>query len=129
VFNHNLETVARLSPVLRSRASYARSLALLEHARRIAPRVPVKSGLMVGAGETDDEVQTALHDLRAAGCSLVTIGQYLPPSPQHHPVQAQITAAQFAQYTAWARALGFRGVACSPLVRSSYHAAAMNDER
>jgi len=126
VFNHNLETVARLTPVLRSRAGYARSLAVLEQAHRRAPQVPTKSGLLVGAGETDDEVHAALRDLRAAGCALVTIGPYLAPSPQHHPVQAQITAAQFAQYEAWARALGFRAAACGPLVRSSYHAAALN---
>ncbi len=129
VFNHNLETVARLTPVLRSQARYARSLALLEHARRIAPRMPTKSGLMVGAGETDAELQTALRDLRAVGCSLVTIGQYLAPSSQHYPVQAQITDAQFAQYAGWARALGFHGVACGPLVRSSYHAAALQQQR
>jgi lipoic acid synthetase len=129
VFNHNLETVARLTPRLRSRAGYARSLAVLEYVHRRAPQVPTKSGLMVGAGETDDEVHHALRDLRAAGCTLVTIGQYLAPSPQHHPVQAQITGPQFAQYAAWARALGFRGVACGPLVRSSYHAAALNAQQ
>lgn len=129
VFNHNLETVARLSPRLRGRATYARALAVLEYVGRRAPQMPVKSGLMVGAGETDAEVQTALRDLRASGCALVTIGQYLAPSAQHHPVHAQISAAQFAQYAQWAHALGFRGVASGPLVRSSYHAAALNAER
>jgi lipoic acid synthetase len=129
VFNHNLETVARLTPQLRVQASYARSLAVLDYVHRCAPDVPTKSGVMVGAGETDDEVHCALRDVRAVGCALVTIGQYLAPSAQHHPVTAQITAAQFERYAGWAHTLGFRGVACGPLVRSSYHAAALNAER
>jgi len=123
VFNHNVETVARLTPVLRVRATYQRSLAVLEHAGRCAPVVPRKSGLMVGVGETAGEVRQTLADLRRVGCSIVTIGQYLPPSPAHYPLRQRVSSAGFAEYEQMARACGFAGVACGPLVRSSYHAA------
>jgi len=126
VFNHNIETVARLTPLLRDNASYLRSLAVLAYAHRRAPDMPVKSGLMVGAGEQPHEVRAALEDLRYTGCSLVTIGQYLAPSPAHHPVAERVREEHFAQYRAWAHALGFTAVAAGPLVRSSYHAAALH---
>ncbi len=129
VFNHNVETVARLTPLLRDKASYLRSLAVLAYAHRAAPELPVKSGVMVGAGETPDELHATLRDLRRAGCSLVTIGHYLAPTPQHHPVAARISDAQFAQYRDWAHALGFAAVAAGPLVRSSYRAAEMQAGR
>jgi lipoic acid synthetase len=123
VFNHNIETVARLTPVLRTRATYHRSLAVLEHAGRCAPDIPRKSGLMVGAGETAEEVRQALFDLRRVGCSIVTIGQYVPPSSAHHPLRQRVSSASFQVYEQMARACGFVGIACGPLVRSSYHAA------
>jgi len=126
VFNHNIETVARLTPLLRDKASYLRSLAVLAYAHRMAPDMPVKSGLMVGAGEEPREVRAALEDLRRAGCSLLSIGQYLAPSPAHHPVAERVSEEQFAQYRAWAQELGFAAVAAGPLVRSSYHAAALH---
>lgn len=126
VFNHNVETVARLTPVLRDKAAYLRSLAVLAYAHRMAPNIPVKSGLMVGAGEQPREVRATLEDLRRAGCALVSIGQYLAPSPHHHPVAEWISAEQFAQYRAWAEELGFAAVAAGPLVRSSYHAAVLH---
>ncbi len=128
VFNHNVETVERLTPALRSKASYLRSLAVLEHAARHAPDVAVKSGFMVGVGEKQDEVRQTLRDLRAVGCRIVTIGQYLAPSPRHYPVHEMVNEDQFAQYRAWCKELGFAAVAAGPLVRSSYHAAhAYND--
>ena len=123
VFNHNVETVARLTPLLRSKASYLRSLAVLEHAARHAPDVAIKSGFMVGVGETPKEVHQTLRDLRAVGCRIVTIGQYLAPSPQHYPVHEMVGKEQFDHYRAWGTELGFAAVAAGPLVRSSYHAA------
>jgi lipoic acid synthetase len=122
VFNHNIETVARLTPQLRNKASYQRSLAVLSYAARRGD-MPVKSGLMVGVGERADEVKNALRDLRATGCTMVTIGQYLAPSTAHYPVQEQVSDAAFAAYRDYAFAIGFRSVAAGPLVRSSYHAA------
>ncbi|MCX7846873.1 MAG: lipoyl synthase [bacterium] len=126
VFNHNIETVARLTPQLRDKASYLRSLAVLAYVHHRAPEIPVKSGLMVGAGEQPGEVRATLQDLRRAGCSLVSIGQYFAPSPAHHPVIEEVSEKQFARYRAWAEELGFRGFAIGPMVRSSYHAAALH---
>ena len=123
VFNHNVETVERLTPRLRSRASYLRSLAVLEHAAKFAPEIPTKSGLMVGVGETDDEVKKTLEDLRKTGCKIITIGQYLAPSENHHPVVEFIPEEKFEYYKDLAKALGFSAVASGALVRSSYHAA------
>jgi lipoic acid synthetase len=123
VFNHNLETVRRLTPQVRSRATYDRSLSVLRKARERGPRaMHTKSGLMVGLGETPEEVFTALCDLRAVGCSLVTIGQYLQPTKNHLPVAEYVTPAQFVHYAREARELGFSHVSSGPLVRSSYHA-------
>ncbi|NGO39176.1 lipoyl synthase [Limisphaera ngatamarikiensis] len=123
IFNHNLETVRRLTPQVRHRATYDRSLQVLLWARQIGgDRVWTKSGLMLGLGETPDEVLTALQDLRQVGCEIVTLGQYLRPTPAHLPVVEFITPEQFDWYGQQARAMGFRHVASAPMVRSSYHA-------
>ena len=123
VFNHNIETVERLTPALRNKASYLRSLAVLGYAHRRAPELAIKSGLMAGVGETSEEIRATLGDLRSAGCSIVTIGQYLAPSAKHAPVQRYVSEEEFAEYSRWAHELGFAGVAAGALVRSSYHAA------
>lgn len=123
VLNHNIETVPALYSAVRPGAAYRRSLDVLTRAKEIAPDVVTKSGLMVGLGETPAQVVTVLADLAAAGCDLVTIGQYLAPSPAHCAVAAYITPAQFDWYREMAHSLRFRHAACGPLVRSSYHAA------
>ena len=122
VFNHNVETVPRLSAQIRSEATYARSLAVLKNAVRMGEGIPVKSGIMLGLGEQDDEVMGTLKDLRAAGVSLLTIGQYLPPSPAHQPLVNYVTPEAFDAWCEYAESLGFSGVMSGPLVRSSYHA-------
>ena len=122
VLNHNLETVRRLQRRVRPAARYARSLEVLRRARATRPDIPTKSGLILGMGERDDEIETTLHDLRAAGVTLLTMGQYLRPSPAHLPVARWVTPAAFNAWGARARALGFEEVASGPLVRSSYHA-------
>lgn len=122
VFNHNLETVARLQRTIRPAASYERSLAVLAHAAAYRPKPAVKSGLMVGLGETDEEIVEALRDLRRAGCELLTIGQYLAPSWRHFPVQRFVPPAMFAEYARRGTEMGFRHVSSGPMVRSSYHA-------
>jgi lipoic acid synthetase len=122
VVNHNLETVARLQRRVRPAARYERSLGLLKRAAVLKPAIVTKSGLMLGLGEHDAEVETALLDLRRAGVALLTIGQYLRPSPQHLPVERFVPPAEFERWGARARTLGFRDVASGPLVRSSYHA-------
>jgi len=122
VFNHNLETVPRLYPQARPGADYQQSLDLLalHHAR--LPSIPTKSGLMLGLGETTEEVVQVMKDLLAHGCSMLTLGQYLQPSKDHLPVKAYIHPEQFAEYAKIASGLGFKQVASAPLVRSSYHA-------
>ena len=120
IFNHNLETVARLQPAVRPQADYGRSLGVLRHAAQAGARV--KSGLMLGMGETEAELSAALRDLRAAGAALLTLGQYLAPSAAHHPVARFVPPAEFDQWRAAALALGFASVAAAPHVRSSYHA-------
>ncbi len=122
VLNHNLETVERLQRRVRPAASYARSLGVLRRARELRPDVPTKSGLMLGLGEREDEVEAALRDLREAGVGLLTLGQYLRPSPDHLPVERYATPEEFAAWAERARALGFEEVASGPLVRSSYRA-------
>jgi len=122
VLNHNTETVPRLYPRVRPRGDYRRTLDLLRRAGALAPRVPTKSGLMVGLGETRAEVEETMADLRAAGCQLLTIGQYLRPSLQHLPVERYVPPAEFAELAAVGRQLGFTHVEAGPLVRSSYHA-------
>jgi lipoic acid synthetase len=123
IFNHNLETVRRLTPRVRSRATYDRSLSVLRKAKaRGHPGLLTKSGLMLGLGETDTEVLEALRDLRAAGCDLLTLGQYLQPTLHHLPVVEFVPPGKFDWYGQQARALGFVDVASGPMVRSSYHA-------
>jgi lipoic acid synthetase len=122
VFNHNLETVARLQRHVRRKSQYAVSLRVLEYARRSRPDVKTKSGLMLGLGETSEEVFETLADLRAVGCDFLTLGQYLQPSPRHLPVERYVPPAEFDELGRLARKLGFREVASGPFVRSSYHA-------
>jgi lipoic acid synthetase len=123
VFNHNLETVRRLTPAVRSRATYDRSLSVLEKVKaKRGDAIHTKSGLMLGLGEVESEVLEALTDLRAVGCEILTLGQYLQPSLKHLPVVNYISPAKFHELGERARALGFAHVASGPLVRSSYHA-------
>jgi lipoic acid synthetase len=122
VLNHNLETVERLQRRVRPAASYARSLAVLRRAGELHPAIPRKSGLMLGLGEDEDEVRAVLRDLRAAGVALLTLGQYLRPSPDHLPMERWVPPGEFEAWAAEARALGFEEVAAGPLVRSSYRA-------
>jgi lipoic acid synthetase len=122
-FNHNLETVQRLQGEVRRGATYERSLGLLAAARAMAPHIPTKSGLMLGLGETREEVLAALADLRAVDCQRLTLGQYLRPSLAHLPVARYWSPEEFAELGERARAMGFAQVRSGPLVRSSYHAA------
>ena len=120
IIGHNIETVERLTPVVRSRAKYRTSLETLRHMSRQG--VATKSGLMVGLGESDDEVLQTLHDLREAGVGIVTLGQYLRPTLEHYPVAAYITPEKFEWYRLKALEMGFSYCASAPLVRSSYMA-------
>jgi len=123
IFNHNLETVRRLTPAVRSRATYTRSLRVLAKAKELgADGLYTKSGLMLGLGETEAEVQTALVDLRAVNCDILTLGQYLQPTLEHLPVVEFVSPQKFAQLGQSARHQGFLHVASGPMVRSSYHA-------
>jgi lipoic acid synthetase len=122
VMNHNLETVPRLYRQARPGGNYAHSLALLQQFKRRHPHVPTKSGLMVGLGESDDEIVQVMHDLRAHDVDMLTIGQYLAPSVHHLPVERYVHPDTFAVFEREARSLGFRNAAIGPLVRSSYHA-------
>ncbi len=120
VFNHNVETVERLYGAVRPQASYRRSLFVIARMRKLLPEKLMKSGLMVGLGETEKEVETVLGDLRDAGCDIITIGQYLRPSGKHLPVFEYVPPEQFEVYRKLALKMGFAGVASSPFVRSSY---------
>jgi lipoic acid synthetase len=122
VLNHNVETVERLQRRVRPAARYARSLGVLAASRRIRPGIPTKTGIMLGLGETDDEVHRTLRDVREADCDLLTIGQYLRPGTEHLPVERFVPPSEFEAWAREARALGFRDVASGPLVRSSYRA-------
>jgi lipoic acid synthetase len=122
VMNHNLETVPRLYKQARPGADYAHSLKLLKDFKACHPEVPTKSGLMVGLGETDEEILQTLRDLRAHDVEMLTIGQYLAPSGHHLPVLRYAHPDVFAMYAREAEAMGFTNAACAPLVRSSYHA-------
>jgi len=123
VFNHNLETVRRLTPSVRSRATYDRSLSVLAKVKaRRGATVYTKSGMMLGLGEREDEVMTALQDLRQAGCDILTLGQYLQPTLKHLPVVDYVSPGQFEEFGGRAREMGFVHVASGPMVRSSYHA-------
>ncbi|MSR14838.1 MAG: lipoyl synthase [Gammaproteobacteria bacterium] len=122
VFNHNLESVPRLYRQVRPGADYAWSLELIRRFKARAPTVPTKSGVMLGLGESNDEVEAVLRDLRAHGCDRITIGQYLQPSRAHLPVARFVPPAEFDALAVVARAIGFDNVASGPMVRSSYHA-------
>ena len=122
VFNHNLETVPRLYKTVRPGADYRGSLALLRDFKQRHPRIPTKSGLMLGLGEQTAEVMAVLEDLRAHDCDMLTLGQYLQPSRHHLPVQRYVPPQEFEYLAARARQLGFSNVASGPMVRSSYHA-------
>ena len=123
IYNHNLETVRRLTPSVRHRATYDRSLSVLAKVKaRRGDTMHTKSGIMLGLGEQEDEVLTAMRDLRAANCDLLTLGQYLQPTLKHLPVVEFVTPAKFAEYKTRAEAMGFVHVASGPMVRSSYHA-------
>jgi lipoyl synthase len=129
IFNHNIETVERLTPLVRSRAQYQRSLTVLKKATAMVNGVvATKSGIMLGLGERYDEVVQAFDDLRAHEVTVLTLGQYLRPSPRHLPVVEYIRPEMFAEYKEIALSKGFRHVASGPLVRSSYHAADFRPE-
>ncbi len=123
IFNHNLETVERLTPLVRSRAKYRVSLQVLRRMKEIEPKIVTKSGLMLGLGEKEEELFQAMDDLREAGVQVLTLGQYLRPSAQHLPVVEYIHPDSFKLYERIAYEKGFEFVASGPLVRSSYHAA------
>jgi lipoic acid synthetase len=122
VMNHNLETVQRLYKRARPGSDYAHSLALLREFKARVPNVPTKSGLMVGLGETDDEILGVMRDMRAHGIDMLTIGQYLQPTSGHLPVERYVHPDVFEMYGREAAAMGFRHAAVGALVRSSYHA-------
>lgn len=125
VLNHNIETVPRLYKDVRPQAKYQRSLDVLANSKKLNPDIPTKTGIMLGLGETYDEVIQVLKDLREVDCDFLTIGQYLQPSKEHFPLQEYITPEMFDKYKEEALKLGFKFVASSPLVRSSYKAADM----
>jgi len=122
ILNHNIETVPRLYPEVRPQADYGQSLTLLQRASDAAPHIPTKSGLMLGLGETDDEIRQVLYDLRDHGCRVLTIGQYLQPSADHHPVVRYVEPNVFEAWHDEAVDMGFGEVSAGPFVRSSYHA-------
>ena len=123
IFNHNLETIRRLTPKVRSRANYERSLSVLKKVKeRGEGNIYTKSGIMLGLGETESELFESLSDLRSANCDMLTLGQYLQPSLCHLPVVNYVTPSKFEEYGAKARDMGFMHVASGPMVRSSYHA-------
>ncbi len=122
LFNHNLETVPRLYRKARPGADYQGSLRLLERFREQNPEIPTKSGLMLGLGESEVEIERVMRDLRAHGVEMLTLGQYLQPGPHHLPVARYVTPEEFRRLAALGRDMGFRSVASGPMVRSSYHA-------
>jgi lipoic acid synthetase len=122
VLNHNIETVPRLYPQVRSAAQYRRSLELLKNVADFDPAIATKSGLMLGLGEISAEINQTLKDLRAAGCRILTLGQYLQPTPEHLPVYRYVTPEEFDRWGQIAQDMGFDKVSSGPLVRSSYHA-------
>ncbi len=122
VFNHNLETVPELYPNVRPGADYSWSLRLLKEFKAANPMIPTKSGIMLGLGETMEQVQQTLKDLRSHDVDMITIGQYLQPTPHHHPVMRYWTPEEFTELESYGNQLGFTHVASGPMVRSSYHA-------
>jgi lipoic acid synthetase len=128
VFNHNVETVERLSKKIRSKADFRRSLGVLSTAAGISS-IPVKSGFMVGMGESDEEVIETIDALFVAGVRILTVGQYLPPSAKHWKLERYVEPEKFKEWEKYALKKGFSFVACSPLVRSSYNAAELVDKK
>jgi lipoic acid synthetase len=122
IVNHNIETVRRMTPRVRAKATYDRSLELLARSKEIAPHIKTKSSLMIGIGEQEEEIIEAMDDLRACGVDILTIGQYLQPTKQHVPIDRYYTPEQFAAFKRIGLQKGFRHVESGPLVRSSYHA-------
>ncbi|PSB15841.1 lipoyl synthase [Phormidesmis priestleyi ULC007] len=127
VLNHNTETISRLYRRVRPQGDYARSLELLQRTRQINAHVYTKSGIMVGLGETDEEVRQVIRDLRAVDCDILTIGQYLQPTQKHLGVQSFVTPEQFDAWRGYGEAIGLLQVVSSPLTRSSYHAEQVQD--
>ena len=127
VLNHNTETIPRLYRRVRPQGDYQRTLSLLAKTKKIAPSIYTKSGIMAGLGETDAEVRQVMQDLRSVDCDIMTIGQYLQPSPQHLPVQEFITPEIFDGWRQYGESIGFLQVVSSPLTRSSYHAEQVRD--
>lgn len=128
VLAHNIETVAELYSGVRVGADYRRSLDLLAHCKKVAPNVFTKSGIMLGLGETNEQIKHTLQDLRSVGVDLLTIGQYLAPSKEHHPVLSYPQPQEYQKWQQYALSIGFLGAACGPLVRSSYRAGALYKE-
>lgn len=127
IYGHNQETVARLSPSIRPQARYARTLSVLRKIKELSPRLFTKSGLMVGLGETRPELLEAMRDLASVGVDILTVGQYLRPTPRHVPVVRYVPPQEFEEIAEEARQIGFRSVAAGPFVRSSYNAAEVYD--
>ena len=123
VLNHNVETVPELYAAVRPQAVYERSLEVLRYCKQVRPEARTKTGFMVGLGETEDQIARLMDDVLATGCDILTIGQYLQPSPQHYPLARYVTPEEFARYKELALSKGFKYVASAPLVRSSYRAA------
>ncbi|MBI2981759.1 MAG: lipoyl synthase [Deltaproteobacteria bacterium] len=127
IFNHNIETVARLTPQVRHKANYQRSLLVLDYVKKTKPKMKTKSGIMLGFGERPEEVMETFSDLRKVGCGLLTIGQYLRPSLKNLPVTDYLPPELFEKWGRLAREIGFENVASGPFVRSSYHAEELNN--
>lgn len=127
ILNHNIETVERLSDRVRAKAKYKRSLELLKRAKEMKPKIPTKSSIMLGVGEEWDEILQAMDDLRAADCNILTLGQYLQPTPKHMPIKRYVHPDEFAKLKEEGKKRGFRHVESGPLVRSSYHAHEQTD--
>ncbi len=128
VFNHNTETIERLQRSVRPQGDYRRSLSVLRKVKDLAPEMTTKSGLMVGLGEIHQEVRACMNDLVESGCDILTVGQYLRPSPTHLPVAEFVTPATFEAYQKYALKIGFKNAACGPFVRSSYQAESVLSE-
>ena len=128
VLAHNIETVPELYDGVRVGADYRRSLDLLAHAKKVVPNIFTKSGIMLGLGETQEQIKRTLQDLRSVGVDLLTIGQYLAPSKNHHPVLRYPEPQEYQDWKEYALSIGFLGAACGPLVRSSYRAGALYKE-
>lgn len=127
ILNHNIETVRRLSDRVRAKAKYERSLELLKRAKEMKPKIPTKSSIMLGVGEQWDEILQAMDDLRSVDCNILTLGQYLQPTPKHLPIERYVHPDEFAQLKQEGLKRGFRHVESGPLVRSSYHAHEQTD--